>query len=132
MTEDLRRIIYRSRSTGDARAAAASILVASRANNGLDGISGILWNDEARYVQVLEGPPESVAAALARIMVDDRHEEVDVVSDTTVSERAFADWSMAGGPGERPGDAKDRMFLLLAGTPSHVRDDMLVMIAKMR
>ena len=115
MTTTVRRLIYASQATGNPAIDLFTILATSRANNGLDGITGVLWVAEGRYIQVLEGPDESVELTFARIRQDFRHREIEVLRDEQATEREFGDWHMAAMPGERPADAKDRLRRLLAG-----------------
>ena len=64
----LRQIIYASERTGGREAAADElrrILEQSRHNNAIDGVTGLLWSDGRRFMQVLEGPDESVAPTFA-------------------------------------------------------------------
>jgi hypothetical protein len=88
----LRQIVYSSRAVG--RVDADAILQASRHNNALDGVSGMLWIDGNQIVQVIEGPEQSVAAIFARIQADPRHTDVEVLSTREVTERDFGYWSM--------------------------------------
>ena len=77
---DYRRIIYRSRCAAEnGRDALPAILASSRRNNGVDGVSGLLWTNGERFVQLLEGPPESVELTFDRIRRDPRHRGVEVV-----------------------------------------------------
>ena len=119
---EFRRVIYSSdaRGKGTAFDNLTAILIQSRFNNGLDGISGLLWTDGARYIQLLEGPPESVALTLERILRDQRHANVAIISDRMAEERAFGDWAMANLPGDRTGDTGERLNGLLAGAPADV------------
>ena len=118
----LRRIVYASRPTGaDVRRDHLDILAVSRRNNGVDGISGLLWSRADRYLQLLEGPPESVEGTFDRIRRDPRHVDVTIIDDREQPERVFADWAMAGLPGEHPRDAEARLRLLLQGAPDDVR-----------
>lgn len=117
-----RRVIYRSTArNGESCEDLGQILTQSRRNNGLDGVSGLLWSDGTRYVQLLEGPPESVALTLERIYDDPRHEGVEIISDQMVGERAFGDWSMANLPGDRRGEAAERLAHILSRAPDDVR-----------
>lgn len=70
------------------------ILVASRRNNGRDGITGFLFFDGLRFLQALEGDAEKVTAAVARIKADPRHCGVVILSRREVDAREFGDWSM--------------------------------------
>lgn len=96
----LRRIVYRSRSRllGSAIETAAEfarILESSRRRNAESSLTGALMLREASFAQVLEGPPQAVAATLARIGADPRHDTIEMLEDHPVDLRAFAEWSMA-------------------------------------
>jgi hypothetical protein len=123
MTTDcaFRRLIYASRAVkADDASDHDAILAVSRRNNGMDGISGILWSHDGRFLQLLEGPPESVGSAYERIARDRRHTDIEVLEDRCVDERLFADWSMAGMPGEHPRDAPERLRRLLRNADPEV------------
>jgi len=71
------------------------ILDSSRRNNRRDGITGFLLFNGKRFLQHLEGPPEAVQAAFARIGADPRHRAVVVLGRKDVEHRVFAKWAMA-------------------------------------
>lgn len=85
----------------------AEILNVSRRNNRQDGISGLLYADGRRFLQALEGPPEEVEAAFARIARDPRHRAAVVLSRRTVDRREFGEWDMA----ERKPGEESKVFL---------------------
>ncbi len=47
-----------------------AILAASQRNNARDGLTGLLYADGRRFLQVLEGEASAVAATIARIERD--------------------------------------------------------------
>ena len=100
----------------------APILQASRRNNVRDGLSGLLYADGRRFLQVLEGEPEAVEAAFARISADPRHRAVVVLSRREIATREFGDWAMAH---RAPGDDADafiaRIDTLASGASPDVR-----------
>ena len=119
---EYRRILYRSRATGDhGRRDLSPILAVSRLNNGLDGVSGLLWTNGHRYVQRLEGPPESVALTFARIARDPRHEAIEIADDSVATERVFGDWTMANLAGGSDADDQERLMAALRDAPAGVR-----------
>ena len=117
-TGALRRLIYPSRANDHDL---VDILRVSRADNGIDGVSGLLLAKEGMFVQVLEGPPESVATTFERIRHDSRHSHIEVLSDTAETERAFGDWAMAGLPGEDDAAVRERLVVLTAGAPVTIK-----------
>ena len=119
--DSMRRLVYMSRATSaDTAEDQQAIFGSARRNNGLDGITGVLWAEDGRYLQLLEGPDESVTAAFRRISSDDRHTDIVVLEDREVTERAFSEWAMAGLPGERPADTRERLRLILRRAPTDV------------
>ena len=89
----------------------AQILTVSRANNRRDSITGLLYADGRRFLQVLEGPEEAVERAFARIGADSRHRAVVVLSRRAIEAREFGEWAMAH---RTPGLESDAMIALIA------------------
>lgn len=120
----MRQLLYASVSTAPrGRADLDAILEASRHNNAIDGVTGLLWSDRTRFIQVLEGPEVSVAQTFARISADPRHRDVSVLSDREVSDREFGSWSMAYRDPKLPSESHDeRVRHLLTAAPAEVRD----------
>ncbi len=100
----------------------APILVVSRRNNAREGITGMLYSDGGRFLQVLEGPAEAVDAALARIRRDQRHRGMVEVSRREVKIREFGSWEMAHRtPGEEAEAFISRVAKLVARASEDVR-----------
>ena len=118
----MRQVIYESVATAPSAAALAQdILRGARPFNGLNGVTGLLCATADRFLQVLEGPDESVRLALDRIRADDRHHRIDILSDRRIEARAFADWSMAyRDRGHPEGLLDERMRVLVADTPREI------------
>ncbi len=72
-----------------------SILATAQAHNRRHGIGGVLCQGQGLYLQVLEGERSAVHRLYARIVADSRHKDVVMLHLEEVSERRFADWSMA-------------------------------------
>jgi hypothetical protein len=116
-----KRLIYTSCGQGSiSDDDVASIYAASHRNNGIDGVTGILLVENRRFLQLLEGPAESVDLTFARIRADERHRNIVVLDEQCQAERVFADWAMAGLPGERPVDSGERLGRLLRHAPTEV------------
>lgn len=64
------------------------------ANNERLGIKGLLLVSGERILQVLEGPPHFVNELFRRIVVDDRHTDVELVTYEGQGGTHFYDWSM--------------------------------------
>ncbi len=71
------------------------ILNASRRNNKEQGITGALLFSEGCFAQVLEGPQESVEAAMEEIACDPRHTGITILYTQQTDTRSFPNWSMA-------------------------------------
>ena len=127
----MRQILYISLSTvaGD-KADLAGILEQSRHNNALDGIRGLLWSDGTHFMQVIEGPEESVDLTFARIRADTRHHDLRVLSDRTIETRQFGDWTMIHRRASEPVDLYDvRIRRLLADASEAIKEPYLRLIA---
>ena len=71
------------------------ILAASRRNNGIAGVTGLLLYDGKRFLQALEGEPAEVRSTYARIKDDPRHRAIVLLSSNEVDKRSFGNWEMA-------------------------------------
>lgn len=88
------RLIYRSQPFGFDTAMLAGILSAARRNNPQWGITGALICRHDVYLQLIEGPSDSIAALYSRILQDDRHLEVRLLLQEDMGERLFPAWAM--------------------------------------
>lgn len=70
------------------------ILTASRRNNLVDGVTGMLCHGSGRFLQCLEGDAEHVDRIYERISKDSRHKDVVVIDRGDLDRRVFGDWSM--------------------------------------
>ena len=62
--------------------------------NALDGITGLLLFDGARFLQIIEGADSAIDDLVERLRLDDRHSAFEVRDDRHVEHRSFSDWSM--------------------------------------
>jgi hypothetical protein len=58
-------------------------------------VTGALISTFYIFAQLLEGPADSIDALMARIIRDDRHRDLKVISETNIDRRKFPCWSMA-------------------------------------
>jgi hypothetical protein len=72
-----------------------AMLKEAHARNTEVGITGMLLYKDAQFMQILEGPAETVTATYSRISKDPRHHGIIVLVQGTVQERRFPGWSMA-------------------------------------
>ena len=109
-------------STATSVATTADILTISRRNNERDDITGLLYADGKRFLQVLEGPEAAVEAAFARIGADPRHRAVVRLSRRRCAAREFGAWRMAERLPDEGGAAfVERVDALIAGASANVR-----------
>lgn len=80
-------------------AALENILRVSRRNNAVANVTGLLIAGGNRFLQVLEGPEESVQSTYDRICLDTRHRAPVILKREPIEERAFGAWSMGFQPG---------------------------------
>lgn len=71
------------------------ILKVSRSNNESKDITGMLLYKGGNFMQVLEGPEESVNALVEKIKADPRHKDISIISREQIQTRQFPSWEMA-------------------------------------
>jgi hypothetical protein len=96
--DSLSRLIYASRRPVEPPRSlqdeVREILIASIKNNRTVSVTGLLISHEQWFLQVLEGPEESVTQTYDRIAADPRHYDTLVISRQAVKTRAFFRWTM--------------------------------------
>ncbi|GAA0538153.1 hypothetical protein FHS83_003544 [Rhizomicrobium palustre] len=70
------------------------ILNLSRCNNGRLEITGVLVRMDQGFLQILEGPKDSVLSVFAKVQRDLRHIGLRVLVQQETADRLFADWAM--------------------------------------
>ena len=65
---------------------------ASARNNPRLGLGGALLFDGETFLHLIEGPPETVRAMLARVRRDPRHHGIDGVVEQRIAAPAFPRW----------------------------------------
>lgn len=91
------RLMYASRAAASVDAdALAAVLRQSKEHNPRSGITGVLcFCSNARiFLQVLEGARDAVSETYHRIVRDERHADVVLLSYEEIGERSFSSWSM--------------------------------------
>lgn len=105
------QIMYISTAANCAPNDVAQILTVSRRNNARDAVTGFLYADGRRFLQVLEGPVDAVEDAFSRINSDVRHRAVVTLSRRMIESREFGDWAMAH---RMPGGDTDALLAQIA------------------
>jgi hypothetical protein len=91
----MRQLLYVSNTLSDlAPAALDNILTASRRNNALLGITGLLLYIDGGFLQMLEGEERALRELHGRICADRRHWDLRLMLDRESGARAFPGWSM--------------------------------------
>ena len=62
--------------------------------NALDGITGLLAFDGARFLQIIEGAEEAIDDLIERLRGDTRHTAFEIRDERMVATRSFPEWSM--------------------------------------
>jgi hypothetical protein len=93
---ELKTLIYTSKAKPNVRSSqVADIIAASRINNPLDGITGLLIFNGAEFLQIIEGSESAVDDLAERLRRDPRHSDMRVHEDRLIGDRIFPGWSMA-------------------------------------
>jgi methanogenic corrinoid protein MtbC1 len=66
----------------------------ARSRNRSLGITGMLLYENGRFLQTLEGPPEGLRTVWDSIRHDERHRDIEVLTEHMVSSRLFSDWDL--------------------------------------
>jgi hypothetical protein len=115
----MRQIVYRSTTTADSGRAAddiPDIVRQAAARNGIEGITGLLYTEDDTFLQVIEGPSDSMSDLIARLYDDDRHRDLTILVDRPIAQREFGDWTMIYRDRRESSDAfDDRLRVLLTG-----------------
>lgn len=92
----LERLVYRSQSTHKLGSLHLfNLLNLCREKNKRLGITGHLLYTEEVFVQCIEGPPAAIESLWQSLLRDERHYNIELLSRAPLSERRFAQWSMA-------------------------------------
>lgn len=115
----MRQVIYTSITTnpsGCAKDDCVPILRQAAVRNGLDGITGLLYSQDAEFLQALEGPDDSIADLIESLEADPRHRDLRILLDRQTEEREFGDWMMVHRERRESVDSFDkRLHALLLG-----------------
>jgi hypothetical protein len=88
-------VVYRSRAVGSLSDYELYELVqAAQTKNALESITGLMLYDNGRFYQWLEGPVANVNRLMQSIFTDNRHTDIEILSDKPSVNRQFGDWTM--------------------------------------
>lgn len=94
MPHQLSRLIYASERNQAAPLGVSDLLSISRKRNMEAAVTGFLFYDGQRFVQVLEGGRADVSETYHRIVRDPRHRNIVLLSCREIPTRQFGYWSM--------------------------------------
>lgn len=87
----IRQVVYLSAAQGSVGDAELSeILATARAENGPRAMTGLLAFGGGLFLQILEGPRDTIEATLLRLKRDPRHANLRILQDQEVAARDFA------------------------------------------
>lgn len=93
---ELAQLLYCSRPTSKFNISDINdILAKCSKNNTARDVTGFLVFDGETFLQLLEGPPESLNEIFAKIRADQRHEDIRVLVHEATGSRHFGAWFMA-------------------------------------
>ncbi len=93
--EQLSSVVYRSRAVSElSDYDLYELIQASQARNAREAITGLMLYDDGRFYQWLEGPPRNVTRLMNTIATDNRHTDIEILSDKVTTTRQFGDWKM--------------------------------------
>lgn len=94
--EGLQALVYRSASAGSlTNPDLDRLLVDASVHNRMHNVTGALLYDGHRFLQYIEGPPDSLGRVLTRIEKSGKHANVQVLFRGAIAQRHFWNWSMA-------------------------------------
>lgn len=95
-------ILYRSDAlTARDSAADQQILLEARTRNAAQDVTGFLHRESDVFYQWIEGPTAAVRQIFMSIENDPRHENVEKLSEISITDRDFSSWAM--GSSEKTG-----------------------------
>ena len=89
-------ICYMSNYTGSVEATKVlkDIVDVAKVRNKKCGITGVLFFQDGKFLQVIEGEESDLRDLMADLEKDVRHDNIDILVDTAVEMRGFNDWHM--------------------------------------
>jgi hypothetical protein len=100
MQSQLKRVVYVSEKTDVSDTTVEDIIASSKKNNPEEDVTGCLLSGSNSFLQLLEGPADSIDTLYSKISTDNRHENVITLYDKKIDERLFLSWSMKLAPFE--------------------------------
>ncbi len=96
-TSDLYQLVYISRITSTGLSGASTLNDIAKAaikNNTADDVTGILCYGNGYFFQCIEGSEQALTNLKNRILMDDRHKDMQTLGFSAISKRRFTGWSL--------------------------------------
>ena len=88
-------LTYQSRAvTRPSESDLEQLVAKARERNRSLGVTGMLLYENGRYLQTLEGPPQGLRKVWESIRRDERHRDIEVLTEHMVASRLFSDWDL--------------------------------------
>jgi hypothetical protein len=97
VTTDLYQLVYISRITSTGLSSPSTLNDISEiavGRNHADNITGILCYGNGYFLQCVEGSEQALTNLKNRLLIDDRHKELEILDFSEITERRFASWSL--------------------------------------
>lgn len=75
--------------------AVSELLTRARDRNEAHNITGLLYYDGQRFLQIIEGSKPDIETLYELIQNDDRHQDIELLHSHAINIRSFQNWSMA-------------------------------------
>jgi len=70
------------------------ILQTAQSNNAVQDITGVLFFDNGKFIQILEGDEDNLQSLITQIKKDDRHNNFKLLINEPIAKREMHDWNM--------------------------------------
>jgi len=97
VTTDLCRLVYISRITSTGLSSPSTLNDISETavdSNYANNITGILCYGNGYFFQCVEGSEQALTNLKNRLLVDDRHKDLEILDFSEITERRFGSWSL--------------------------------------
>lgn len=97
VTTDLCQLVYISRITSTGLSSPSTLNDISETaveRNHADDITGILCYGNGYFFQCVEGSEQALTNLKNRLLIDDRHKELEILDFSEITERRFVSWSL--------------------------------------
>jgi hypothetical protein len=97
VTTDLCQLVYISQITSTGLSGPSTLNDISETSieqNQADNVTGILCYGNGYFLQCVEGSEQALTNLKNRLLIDDRHKELQILDFSEISQRRFTNWSL--------------------------------------